>query len=93
MTPQESKFRQQYSDLIREFVSSFPGIKPPDSSWFSIWLTKYRAKDVSDAICALTKHSPSVKARFTTESIGRAISALLRDKALRNAISLTAVNS
>lgn len=85
MTPREAQFQQQYSTLIRGFEISFPGIKPPDPSWFNIWLRDYNFQAVCDAMQTLAEHP--LKARFTTESTGKAISALLREAALRRAIS------
>ena len=83
MQPLESVFRQQYSDLIKQFTDYFPGVKPPDSSWFANWLGRYGFRAISDAMGVLASHS--LKAQFTTQSTGKAISALLRDDALRRA--------
>jgi hypothetical protein len=85
MTPRELQFQQQYSNLVREFEACFPGIKPPDPSWFAIWLRDYRFQATWDAIQTLSKHQ--LKSRFTTESTGRALSALLRQSAVCRAIA------
>jgi hypothetical protein len=86
MTSQESIYRQQYSDLINLFKGCFPGIEPPDSSWFVQWLARYGFADVCDAIQRLQSHP--LKPRFTTDSTGRALSALLRDRAMGQAVRL-----
>jgi hypothetical protein len=84
MMSQEQLFARAYADTIAEFEAAFPGIKPPEPFWFSTWITKYGFRDVSVAIRTLAGHP--MKARFTTESTGRALSALLRAEALRRAI-------
>jgi len=87
MTPQEAKFRQQYAAIICEFENEFPGIQPPDPSWITIWLRQYNFRAICDAIQTLQNHPPHVKARFSQESVGRAISALLRADAVKRAIA------
>jgi hypothetical protein len=78
MPTQEAK---EYFAIIAEFEKSFAGIQPPASTWVVKWLIEYGARAVSDAIQILQNHP--LKARFDTESVGRAISALLRQNALR----------
>jgi hypothetical protein len=85
----EFKFKQDYTDLLAEFQAAFPGINPPDASWFALWLGKHNFREISDAIQTLQSHP--LKSRFTTESTGRAISALLRESAVRRAFSRSAV--
>lgn len=89
MVSQEQKFKQQYSDLIAAFKTAFPNITPPEPRWFFLWIAKYPLWSIKDAIQTLSQHS--LKARFTTESTGRAISALLRAEALRRAVAGSAV--
>jgi hypothetical protein len=81
MTPQ--KLRQQYLNLITQFQSAFPGIDPPESSWWQMWMGKYGAFAIAEAIRTLSEHP--MKSRFTQESTGRALTVLLRDSALKQA--------
>lgn len=85
MMPREAQFQQHYSNLVREFESRFPGINPPDPSWFIIWLRDYSFRATWDAIQTLSNHS--AKSKFTTTSAGKAISALLRNEAMRRAVA------
>ena len=85
MITQEQKFKSQYADLIAAFQAAFPNIAPPEPRWFFLWLGKYPPGDIKDVIRSLQNHS--LKARFTTESTGRAISALLRQNALERAVA------
>jgi hypothetical protein len=80
MQTQEDKL---YANAVAEFQTAFPSIQPPASAWFVQWLTAYGSFALSDAIQKLQRHS--MTARFTTESTGKAISALLRAAALRAA--------
>jgi hypothetical protein len=84
MLAHEEVIRRQYADLTALFKSHFPNIAPPEPRWWSIWLQKYPARDISEAITELSKHS--LKARFTTDSTGRAISAILRQKSVARVI-------
>jgi hypothetical protein len=84
MAYHDSKFAAQYTDLIATFKAAFPDIDPPDSTWFAKWLREYRFGAIRDAIQTLATHP--MKARFTTDSTGKAISALLREDALRRAV-------
>jgi hypothetical protein len=86
MTPQEHAYRRQYEAIVSAFNTAFPGVSVPAPSWITIWLTRYSYYALLEAIATLENHPPQVKARFTQESVGRAISALLRDAALRRAI-------
>ena len=85
MQSQEETLRQQYATLWAAFQTAFPTINPPDSSWWSLWLRKYEFCDIRDAIQQLSKHP--LKSKFTTISTGKALSALLRESALRRAIA------
>lgn len=90
MLSQEFQFKQQYSNLIAEFSAAFPGITPPDAPWFFHWLEKYPAWAIKDAVQTLAKHP--LKAKFTTASTGKAVSALLRTEALKRAVASVAVD-
>jgi len=85
MLSQKFQFKHDYSALIAAFAAAFPDITPSEAQWFLHWLEKYPAWAIKDAIQTLAKHS--MRARFTTESTGRAISALLRAEALKRAIT------
>ena len=86
MAQEQNRFQQQYADLLLEFAAEFPGIAPPDSSWFVTWLTRYTYGAIRDSIRSLGNNNPNIKSRFTTESCGKALSAMLRDQAIRNAV-------
>ena len=87
MAYHETKFAQQYTDLIGAFKAAFPHVTPPDSTWFAKWLSQYRFGAIMDAIRVLQAHSPAVHARYDQESTGRALSALLRQDAARRAVN------
>ncbi len=72
-----------FLDAISEFQTAFPTLRVPDSTWLAKWLSQYGSQALSDAIQKL-KRNPR-KDIFTTESVGRAISALLRDGAIQAA--------
>jgi hypothetical protein len=80
MQTQEDKL---YLNALFEYQAAFPGIQPPAPTWFVKWLIEYDSKALSDTIQTLQRHPK--KPLFTTESTGRAISALLRDGAIRAA--------
>jgi hypothetical protein len=85
MLSQEWQFQKDYSDLIADYRKSFPGVDPPDPQWFFHWAEKYPTSAIKDAIHTLAKHS--LKASFSAESCGRAISSLLRTDALKRALA------
>lgn len=85
--PQEAKFQQQVVDIVTAFRSAFSGIEPPSPAWLQHWLNRYSFVAILKAIQALQNHPAHVRARFSQESVGRAISALLRDDAIKRAIS------
>jgi hypothetical protein len=84
---QAEYLRQHYTALLSEFQIAFPHVQPPAPSWWGLWLQKYDPSAIHDAIQTLQNHRPEVKARFTQDSTGKAISALLREDALRRAIT------
>jgi hypothetical protein len=86
MTPQEMKFRQYHTDIVAAFVAAFPGVDPPAASWIQIWLTRYSVMGVLAAIRHLQNYPPQVKARYSQESVGRAISSLLRASAIKRSV-------
>lgn len=85
MLTHEEVLRRQFADLTALFKQSFRHVQPPETHWWSIWLQKYRATDIADAITELSTHP--LKARFTQESCGRAISALLKQKSVSRVIT------
>ena len=89
MTPQELKFRQHHTDIIAAFKAAFPGVNPPDASWVQIWLTRYSFIGVLAAIQTLQNYPPHVRNRYSQESVGRAISSILRNAAINRAIAST----
>jgi len=78
------EIRQNYLLLLADFASAFPSVNPPDIHWWLLWLQRYPFADIRDAIQTLSRHH--LKDRFTTESTGRALSALLRDSAVKRAM-------
>ena len=85
MISQEQQFKNQFDDLIAVFHAAFPSIPPPDTQWFYLWRAKYPIWAIEKAIQTLAAHP--LKAQFTTESTGKAISSLLRAEALKRAIA------
>jgi hypothetical protein len=85
MLSQEWQFKHDYSTLITTFQAAFPHIAPPDYQWFFHWLEKYSVLMIKEAIETLGKHRQ--KDRFTPDSTGKAISAILRQEALKRAIA------
>lgn len=55
-----------------------------EPSWWSLWVSKHSFQSILGEIQDLSKHP--LKPKFTTGSIGRALSARLRDRALESAI-------
>jgi hypothetical protein len=84
MESQEQTFQQKYANLLAKYQLAFPSIEPPAPHWWSHWLGKYSFRDIADVIESLSHRN--LKSQITTESTGRAISSLLRDRALRRAI-------
>jgi hypothetical protein len=91
MIPQEDNFEQQVIDIATAYIAAFPNIALPSAEWQSHWLNKYSSESILSAIKTLASHPPSVKARFNKDSVGRAISSLLRADAVRRAIAIASV--
>lgn len=87
MTQQELKLQQGVINVLTAYHTAFPNIDPPAAAWLQHWLTRYSDTAVLDAIQTLQKHIPQVKARFTTDSVGKAISSLLRADAMKRVIA------
>src|SRR6202041_1521508 len=87
---QVSPLRKQYTVTHAAWTDAFPNIQPPDASWWQNWFRDNDYTDILEAIRVLRSHSAPVRARYSTESIGRAITAMLREIALRRAIPLSA---
>jgi hypothetical protein len=87
MLSKEFQFKKDYLEVITAYQAAFPDITPPEPGWIFNWLSKYPTSAIKDAIQDLQKHSPEVRARFTTTSTGKAISSLLRSDALNRAIA------
>jgi hypothetical protein len=85
MASQEEAYKQQFLALVAQFNQAFPGVTPPASEWWQLWVLKYTFRDIAEALTTLADHQPSLKSRFTTDSTGKAISSLLRANALRRA--------
>lgn len=81
----EETLREQYITLLAAFSIALPQTPAPDSSWWALWMSKYEFADIRDAITILARH-PS-KSQFSKVSAGRALSALLREAAIKRAIA------
>ena len=88
MNSQEANFQQQVIDIVTAFRTAFPNLDIPAPEWLEHWLNKYSCDAILSAIHTLQNHHPNVKARFTQDSIGRAMSTLLRADAVRRAIAV-----
>jgi hypothetical protein len=84
----EDEIRQNFLSLLATFTAAFPGITPPDNHWWTLWMQRYSFVDIRDAIQTLSRHH--LKPQFTTVSTGKAITALLRDAAMRRAMTIPA---
>jgi hypothetical protein len=85
MQTQEEVLKKQYAELLASFAEAFPQIAAPAGEWWGLWLRKYSVRDIQHAIATLQKHP--LRGRFTTESTGKAITALLRENALRRVVN------
>jgi hypothetical protein len=83
---QEQQFKDQFANLIAVFQTAFSNIPPPDTQWFYLWRSKYPVWAIEEAIHTLAAHPK--KDRFTTESVGKAISTRLRTETLKRAIAV-----
>ena|ERR1700685_4649341 len=84
----EQYLKKRYDTHFAEFKSAFPDIDPPAPEWWRVWLRKYSSPAISEAIAKLAKHP--LKARFSTASTGRALTAMLNEDAMRRAIPVSA---
>jgi hypothetical protein len=87
MTPHEEQFHQQVQTILAAFTAACPNVEPPASAWLQHWLNRYSITAILDAIQFLQDRHPQVKAQFTTESTGKAISARLRQSAINRAVA------
>jgi hypothetical protein len=87
MTLHEEQFQQQIQAIITAFKAACPNVDLPTAAWLAHWLNRYSVTAILDAIQFLQNCHPQVKARFTTESTGKAISARLRQSAINRAVS------
>jgi hypothetical protein len=87
MTPQEMKFRQHYINLIAAFRAAFPTLEPPPPARITDWLQRYNDAAILVALQSLQRHPAHIKLRFTQESVGKAISAMLRADAIAKAVA------
>ena len=91
MPSQEDNFQQQVINIVNAFRTAFPDINIPAPEWLEHWLNKYSSEAILAAIQTLQNHHPAVKARYSEQSIGRAMSTLLRADAVRRAIAIASV--
>jgi hypothetical protein len=84
MTPEEQKYRRIYDDIATKITSTL-GVPAPATSWVTLWLTRHSYHSILAAIEVLQGHPEHIRARYSTESVGKAISALLRAEAVRRA--------
>lgn len=87
---QVSILRKQFTTARAAWIAAFPNIQPADATWWQVWFKHNDASDILEAIRILQSHSAPVRAKYTTNSISRAITAMLREIALRRAIPLSA---
>jgi hypothetical protein len=77
----EKTLMRQHNDVVTTLEAAFTGVPAVESRWILLWLDKYPFSEIIGAINTL--HAHPLKARFTQASVGRAISALLREGAMR----------
>lgn len=70
--------------LLQTWKESFPNIQPPAANWWALWMRKYSAQAIYDTITQIAAQKKPPK---TTDDIGRAISAVLRDGELVRVIN------
>jgi hypothetical protein len=83
---QVSTIRKQYATALAAWTTAFPHLQHPSASWWQTWLRDNDYTDILEAIKTLQGHSAPVRARYTTDSVSRAITTLLREIALQRAI-------
>jgi hypothetical protein len=88
MPTQFSTMRKQFTDAYAEYTEAFPNIQPPSASLWQSWFKENEYSHILEAIRTLRSHSAPVRARYTTDSVARAITALLREIALQRAIPI-----
>jgi hypothetical protein len=88
---QEQLIRAQYIELLKVFKSVFPHLQPPEPSWWSLWLSKHGFQAILTELQDLSRHP--LRDKFSTASIGRAMSARLREKAFERAVKDAPVDS
>jgi len=87
MQTPNNNFQQQVIDILTAYSTAFPNIEPPGADWLQHWLNTHGVGTVLAAIKTLQSYPPHVKARYTQESVGRAISASLRATAIKLAVA------
>ena len=70
--------------LLQTWKESFPNFQPPAANWWALWMRKYDARAIDDTI---TQIAAQKKPPTTTDAIGKAISAILRDGELMRVIN------
>jgi hypothetical protein len=88
---QVDTLRRKYTTALAAWIAAFPGIDPPHATFWQVWFKENDACDILEAIRTLQSHSAPVRARYTTSSLARAITAMLREIALRRAIPILPV--
>jgi hypothetical protein len=68
----DETYRANFNILLRTWRDNLP-IPPPEPYWWSFWMNKYDHAAVRDAILRVSN-----KTNLTTDSAGRAVSAILR---------------
>jgi len=69
-------YRQNFRLLLETWKDEFPELLPPAASWWQMWMQKYDHLSIQDTILQIAAKPKHPK---TTEGIGKAISAILRD--------------
>jgi hypothetical protein len=85
MASQEQTFQSKYTNLLSKYQLAFPGVEPIAPEWWQLWLSKYSFHDIFEAIETLSHRS--LNAQVTAQSTGKALSSLLRERALRRAFA------
>jgi hypothetical protein len=80
----EDVHRQNMRILLQVWKESFPNLQPPAANWWALWTRKYHAEAIYDTVTEIAGQKRPPK---TTDDVGRAISALLRDGELMRVIN------